>query len=184
MNKQGKLWLPHIFIAGILLAGITSSAPAQESGISWAGTWASPPVQGDATHNPGNRTLRQIVHTSVGGSRARVQISNLFGTQPLRIEDVHIAQKGNGSSIVPGTDRQIRFHGQTAVTIAPATAAISDPVPYAVPSLSDVAISLIRILQRTTPIIPRAFFQPLTVAITCIPTMQGLWQSRMRPALF
>jgi lysophospholipase L1-like esterase len=142
MNKQGKRWLPHILIAGILLADTTHSAHVQANGISWVGTWASPPVQGDATHNLGNRTLRQIVHTSIAGSRARVQISNLFGTQPLRIEDVHIAQKGNGSSIVPGTDRQIRFHGQTAITIAPATAAISDAVTFAVPSLSDVAISL------------------------------------------
>jgi hypothetical protein len=104
MNKQGKRWSPHIFIAGLLLAGVTHPAAGQETGISWAGTWASPPVEGDTTHNLGNRTLRQIVHTSVAGSRARVQISNLFGTQPLRIEDVHIAQKGNGSSIVPGTD--------------------------------------------------------------------------------
>ena len=38
-----------------------------------------------------NQTLRQIVRTSVGGSRLRVVLSNTFGTAPLTIGAAHIA---------------------------------------------------------------------------------------------
>ena len=32
-----------------------------------------------------NQTLRQIVHTSIGGSKARVVLSNAYGTAPVTI---------------------------------------------------------------------------------------------------
>ena len=38
-----------------------------------------------------NQTLRQIVHTSIGGSRARVVLSNAYGTAPVTIGAAHIA---------------------------------------------------------------------------------------------
>ena len=37
------------------------------------------------------QTLRLIVHTSVGGSRARIWLSNRFGNVPIRIASAHIA---------------------------------------------------------------------------------------------
>jgi hypothetical protein len=33
------------------------------------------------------QTVRQIVHTSIGGSAARIQSSNVFGTQSVMIAD-------------------------------------------------------------------------------------------------
>jgi lysophospholipase L1-like esterase len=95
--------------------------------------------------NPGVRfdkqTLRQIVHTSIGGHTARIHISNLFGSQPLTIEDAHIALRINGSSIVSATDRKVRFGGRPSVSIEPGTTAVSDPIEFQVPRLADVAIS-------------------------------------------
>ena len=38
-----------------------------------------------------NQTLRQIVHTSIGGSRARVMLSNALGSAPLTIGAAYIA---------------------------------------------------------------------------------------------
>jgi lysophospholipase L1-like esterase len=107
----------------------------------WTGTWAVSPVR----DNPGVRfdkqTLRQIVHTSIGGHTARIHISNLFGSQPLTIEDAHIALRINGSSIVSATDRKVRFGGRPSVSIEPGTTAVSDPIEFQVPRLADVAIS-------------------------------------------
>src|SRR5206468_13081057 len=51
-----------------------ANAPAQGGGRGPA----APPL------NFNNQTLRQIVHTSLGGTRARVVLSNLFGTAPLQ----------------------------------------------------------------------------------------------------
>jgi lysophospholipase L1-like esterase len=96
--------------------------------------------------NSGNvfhdQTLRQIVHTTIRGSGVRIRISNLFGTQPLEIQDVHIALNAKGAAIQTATDHQARFGGQTKVVIAPGTIAISDPVEFSLPPLASVAISM------------------------------------------
>ena len=43
-----------------------------------------------------NQTLRQIVHTSIGGDRVRVVLSNAFGTAPLEIGAADIALREQG----------------------------------------------------------------------------------------
>jgi len=55
------------------------------------------------------QTLRADRAYSVPGSRARIQVSNLFGAQPLRIEDVHLAIGWRRLVDLPGTDRRILF---------------------------------------------------------------------------
>jgi len=58
---------------------------------SWTGTWAIAPMSDGSGKTFTDQTLRQIVRVSVGGKRVRLKISNLFGTQPLKVEDVHLA---------------------------------------------------------------------------------------------
>ena len=79
------------------------------SGHQWVGTWASAPVEA----NLSNSTVRQILHTSVGGSRVRVQLSNEFGTQALRIEDVHRTQRGS-ARYLPAYDAGDHLHPNDA----------------------------------------------------------------------
>lgn len=71
----------------------TPAAPAHSSGL-WLATWAAAPVLGAADPNHGqdlvHRTIRNVVHTSVGGNAARVTLSNLFGKQPLLIDNVTV----------------------------------------------------------------------------------------------
>ena len=132
-----------VFAISMFLVGLSPRVAAQATPAAlWIGTWATSPVQVDSHRSFNRQTLRQIVHTSVPGSRARIQISNLFGAQPLRIENVHLAMAGDGSSILPGTDRRILFSGQPFVTIPPGATAASDPVAFAVPALGNVAISM------------------------------------------
>ncbi len=88
------------------------------------------------------QTLREIVHTSIGGARARVHLSNAYGGQMVEIGSVHIAVRAADSSIVAGTDRVMTFGGRTAVTLSTDAPALSDPVTLAVPAGGDLAISL------------------------------------------
>ena len=46
-----------------------------------------------------NQTLRQIVRTTIGGSRARVVLSNAYGTAPITIGAAHIALRDKDSVI-------------------------------------------------------------------------------------
>lgn len=89
-----------------------------------------------------NQTVREVVHTSVGGSQVRVRIANTFGTAPLVVGAAHVAMSGGGSTIVPGTDRVLTFGGRTSVTIPAGAPVVSDPVDLHLPALADVAVSL------------------------------------------
>ena len=67
-------------------------APAAAPG---GGRGGPPPVS-----NFNNQTLRQIVHTSIGGSRVRVVLSNAFGTAPLPLGAAHLALRDKDAAIV------------------------------------------------------------------------------------
>ena len=129
-------------MALLLVGSFLSLVEARGQSSPWIGTWAASPVSDESGKSFNQQTLRQIVHTSVGGRMARVRISNLFGTQPLIIEDVHLARRSSASAIVAGTDRQVWFKGKSAVKIQPGTVAVSDPVDFQVPRLCDVSISI------------------------------------------
>jgi lysophospholipase L1-like esterase len=108
----------------------------------WTGTWASAPLPGKPDPALAGKTLRQTVHTSVSGSRLRVRISNAFGDQPLRIENIHIAIASAGGSIVAASDHQLRFHHRTSVIIPPGASFVSDALRFEVSALSDLTVSL------------------------------------------
>ncbi|MGA8531502.1 MAG: GDSL-type esterase/lipase family protein, partial [Acidobacteriaceae bacterium] len=110
-------------------------------GSAWVGTWASAPMAGKTQPALAGRTLRQIMRTSVAGTEVRIRISNLFGTLPLRIEDVHLAMASTGSAIIAGTDHKLRFAHRTFAMIAPGSSLVSDPIPIEMPALTKVAVS-------------------------------------------
>jgi len=111
---------------------------------SWVGTWATAaqaaPRGSISTFH--NQTVRLIVHTSIGGKKLRVKISNAFGDQPLHIGAAHIARRASGADIDSAFDRALKFHGHASTTIPPRSMVASDPVDLDVPALSDLTISL------------------------------------------
>ncbi len=128
-------------------------AMAQDpNGKRWIGTWATapqPPAPGDI-QSLRKQTLRLIVHTTAGGTKVRIKISNTFGDHPLVIGGAHIARRTNAAEIDPTSDRTLKFHGQSSTTVAAGSMVVSDPVGLEVPALSDMAISLF--LPETTEV--------------------------------
>ena len=86
--------------------------------------------------------MRQIVHTSLGGERVRVRLSNAYGTSALVIGSAHVAISAGGASISSGTDRILKFNGSPTIAIPAGALAVSDPVALDVPALGDLAVSL------------------------------------------
>jgi len=126
----------------LMIAGSALSTAGQRgAGGAWVGTWASAPMAGKAWPALAGETLRQIVRTSVGGTEVRIRVSNLFGAQPLRIEDVHLAIAATGSAIVAGTDHTVRFAKRTFAVAAPGSSLVSDSIPMKLPALTEVAVS-------------------------------------------
>ncbi|REG52399.1 lysophospholipase L1-like esterase [Paraburkholderia sp. BL6669N2] len=139
-------WIPALLKAALVLCIVlpdivSKGVQGVETSAPWIGTWsASPSITDDAGFN--NQTLRQIVHTSIGGGSARIQLSNLFGSEPLVIGEARIARGAGGQETVVGSDRAVTFGGQPNVTIPVGASVLSDPVAFEVPPLADVAISL------------------------------------------
>ncbi|MEU9090090.1 SGNH/GDSL hydrolase family protein [Streptomyces sp. NPDC048428] len=111
----------------------TPAAPAHSTGR-WLATWAAAPVRGEiepdqGTH-PALRTIRNVVHTSIGGSGARITLSNLFGTHPLFIDRVTV-------NSVPVT-----FRSAPSVTVAVGGQIVSDPVVVPVAADTDLVVTL------------------------------------------
>jgi lysophospholipase L1-like esterase len=115
----------------------TTSTPPREP--VWTGTWAAAVQRGTTTFD--RRTLRQIIHTTIAGTSARVRLSNAFGTNPLPVRDVHLARSAGAAAIEPGTDRPLTFDGAAGVTIPPGESKTSDPIEFDVPAETDLAIS-------------------------------------------
>ncbi|HEX7192823.1 MAG TPA: SGNH/GDSL hydrolase family protein [Thermoanaerobaculia bacterium] len=85
-----------------------------------------------------NQTIRMIVHVSAGGKKVRVRFSNVFGDAPLVIGSAHVARRKSGADVED--DHVLTFAGKTAVRVA--KEAVSDPVDFDVPPLSDLAVSI------------------------------------------
>jgi lysophospholipase L1-like esterase len=89
-----------------------------------------------------NQTVRMILRTSIGGRRARVKLSNAFGSNAVTVGAAHIARRAADSSIVAASDRPLTFAGKASFTMMPGVVVVSDPVDIEVPALSDLAVSL------------------------------------------
>jgi lysophospholipase L1-like esterase len=89
-----------------------------------------------------NQTIRQIVHTSVGGNRVRVVLSNAFGTAPIEIGAADIALRDKAAAVVAGSVKPLTFGGNAKASILPGATLVSDAVEMKLAPLADLAIDL------------------------------------------
>ena len=121
-----------------------SRVDVHRDGEQWIGTWATAPQP----FIPGtlqtfrNQSLRLIVHTSAGGTKVRIKISNAYGDGPLLIGGAHIAHRTAAAEIDLRSDRMLKFQTKSSTTVAAGSMVVSDPVEMDVPALSDLAVSL------------------------------------------
>jgi lysophospholipase L1-like esterase len=148
--------------AAVLVIALLSPASSAQtsSGEHWVGTWTTatigrPPYPPPATTAtpanpapqnrvpfPSNQTLRQIVHTSIGGSRVRVVVTNAFGTAPLEIGAAYVALRDKQAALVSGSGQALTFSGRTTATLPAGAVMVSDPAALKIPDFADVAVDL------------------------------------------
>ncbi len=134
-----------VSISLLSLPGFDSFAQ-EHSDQRWVTTWAtSPSTLPEAEQQPAmveDQTLRLIVHTSIGGSSLRLRLSNLHGDHPVEIRSTAVAMHAEGGSIQAGSSRAVSFGGQASVVIPRGAVVLSDPLPFAVAELSNLAVSM------------------------------------------
>ncbi|MFF3340531.1 SGNH/GDSL hydrolase family protein [Streptomyces flavidovirens] len=133
--------------------GFTGSAVAvaaeQRGGTAWQGGWAASPQAPTAPFGPNwseqgfaNHTVRQVVRVSTGGTRARIELSNRYGSTPLRITGATVARTDKGAAVRAGSVRQLSFGKGRSVTIPAGGKVLSDGVPFKVKALESVTVTL------------------------------------------
>jgi lysophospholipase L1-like esterase len=114
----------------------------------WMASWgASPqaptPDEPQSMRGFRNVTLREVVFSSVGGSRLRVRFTNRFGRRDLYIGAATVAiSDRRGPGVVAGTAQSLRFRGRTWARVRPGHEIVSDTAKLRVPPLSHLAISV------------------------------------------
>ncbi|MFJ4517164.1 SGNH/GDSL hydrolase family protein [Streptomyces sp. NPDC088816] len=122
-----------------------SAAPASSG--TWVATWTASPAAaepGTETTGMANRSVRNVVHTSVAGTSARITLSNLYGHSPLRITHASIAVAAGDATAaaVTRTMRRLTFAGAFSVVVPSGGQVMSDSVSIAVPQGGDVLVTL------------------------------------------
>ncbi|MGX6603819.1 SGNH/GDSL hydrolase family protein [Micromonosporaceae bacterium Da 78-11] len=134
--------------------GVAAALPAAAA---WSTTWATAPAAAEsgAPNGHAGYTVRDVVHTTIGGDRVRVRLSNRYGTAAVRFGHVTVARSarpggrwnssvadpGDGSA-APGTMRDLRFAGADQVTVEAGAEMLSDPVDLSVPADADLLVSM------------------------------------------
>ncbi|KUN01421.1 SGNH hydrolase [Streptomyces yokosukanensis] len=121
-----------------------SAAPASTG--TWVGAWSTAPVGGEPgteTQGLAGRSVRNVVHTSTGGTSARITLSNLYGQAPLTISHASIAlSAGDGTAAAdPESMRRLTFGGATGVVVPAGGQIVSDAVLLTVPHDGDVLVT-------------------------------------------
>jgi lysophospholipase L1-like esterase len=142
----GVSWLRACVLAGVATMVLPGASPVQSnSQDGFAGTWETSDIRPqDSGPSTGltDQTERATVHTSIGGSELRVRLSNVYGSQPVTFDDVTVAERATGASVVAGTIRGLTFDARRSVTIPTGREVLSDAVQFRVGPEQDLAISL------------------------------------------
>ncbi|MFI6639266.1 SGNH/GDSL hydrolase family protein [Streptomyces sp. NPDC050504] len=142
-------------VSATVLAALPGTAIALDSGhaphkaASWSGSWAASPQSPAAPFGPNwsqegfaNQTVRQVVRVTKGGAKARIELSNRYGTAPLRIAGATIARTDGGAAVEAGSVRDLTFGHGRALTIPAGGTALSDGVPFEVEAFESVSVTL------------------------------------------
>jgi lysophospholipase L1-like esterase len=136
-------------LVGLLVALCLGGTAVAQDKPHWVASWAtSQMVPTNENVAPAedltDATLRQIVRVTIGGARARVRLSNAFGTAPLVISAASIARSADNisSRIVPASLKPLTFGGAAGVTIPAGADYLSDPVDMTIAPGADLAITL------------------------------------------
>ncbi len=88
------------------------------------------------------RSFRLIARTTLGGSAARIRLTNALGMTPLTIGAASVALRDEGAGLVPGSMLPVTFDGASTTVIPAGAQIVSDPLPLASVAGADIAVSL------------------------------------------
>lgn len=113
----------------------------------WTGTWAAAAEytgKGDMprTTNLANTSVRQIVKVSLGGNKLVLQLSNEFGSAPVEVKSVYIADASDSCNINIKTSKYLTFNKKRKTVIPVGGVIDSDVLEYPLKPLQLLSITV------------------------------------------
>ena len=113
----------------------------------WVGTWSTAPQLVETSNlppSPGltDNSLRQIVRVSIGGDTIRLRFSNEFSISAVTMKSVQIAVSTGGNTINVSTNKELKFNGNSEVTMNAGVAVTSDPIAFNLTPRMDLVITV------------------------------------------
>jgi lysophospholipase L1-like esterase len=166
MTKKGTSILSASVVGVLAAAALTAGPLIAHSGGStgspgaawhWVDSGVSMPQLTEPSNMPpppftqnnlvlADSTVRQTLHTSVGGQHVRLRFSNAFGGVDLPITSVSVARPAGGqagvSAIQPGTSQPVTFDGRPFVDVPVGAQAVSDPLNLDVAPESNLTVTI------------------------------------------
>lgn len=127
-----------------VVKGPNSAAPASTG--TWVGAWSTSPAgaePGTETEGLAGRSVRNVVHAAIGGTSARITLSNLYGQSPLTITHASIAVAAGSDTATAAAEtmRRLTFGGNTTVVVPAGGQVMSDAVRIAIAYGNDVLVT-------------------------------------------
>ncbi|HLT10087.1 MAG TPA: GDSL-type esterase/lipase family protein [Micromonosporaceae bacterium] len=131
--------------AAVFAAAAPAPAYATNAGSNnWTGTWATALTPDGGIPGFDNQSVRMLVRVSIGGEAFRLRLSNEHGDRDVMVGHLSVGRPVVASQpdIDPSTLTTVTFDGSTTVVIPKGQTVVSDPVPLALPPLSQLAVTL------------------------------------------
>ncbi|MFI6688135.1 SGNH/GDSL hydrolase family protein [Streptomyces sp. NPDC050485] len=149
MNASVRRAAAPLAAAAAALALLGSAQPSAAQPVGWGAAWAASPQLPATGFTPNwsqegfsHQSVRQVVRVTEGGDRARIRLSNAYGTSPLTITGATIARTGRGADVQPGSTRELTFGGKKSVSIPAHGELRSDAAQLALKPLESVTLTL------------------------------------------
>lgn len=150
MTREGRRkkrgWLMTVG-AGLALAAGTTMVVGGGQGqatprapVHEVGAWAASADRTTASLD--SQTVRDVVHTSIGGTGLRIRLSNAFGTAPVTFSNAYVGVQDSGAALIPGSNQPVTFGGSGMVTVPAGAEVLSDPLPGRFAPQTNLAVSV------------------------------------------
>jgi lysophospholipase L1-like esterase len=130
------------FGLALALGWMSVHAFAADNSQRWVTTWITAPAAVERPATFSNQTIREVVHTTIGGNMVRIRLSNAFGMRAIRFDAVFVGLQAEGAALVPQSNREVTFGGDRSIAIPEGADVLSDPLSLSVGPQQNLAISL------------------------------------------
>src|SRR6266851_8048772 len=139
--------LRALFSLALAIGWLSILASGDDGPQRWVTTWTTANAASDQPAEFSNQTIREVVHTTIGGGALRIRLSNTFGTRSIRLDAVFVGlQKTRlqkeGAALVPRSNHEVTFGGSRSIAIPEGAEVLSDPISFSVGPEQNLAISL------------------------------------------